>query len=161
MVLSHVFQVDLSQIILLHVMRIPFFWIILAMDFMSWVKIFRCFAAWVRGCHCSTGLGSVSLGQTCRCDRQGHLIVESKQISRTFWILQVEMDEQSLVHARFVSLVHAWFLSLIHAKLLLKLGSCICTHHPHSSMCASSRNVIIPPTPPTPPKSSKGVCMYK
>ena len=26
------------------------------------------------------------------------------------------------------------------------------THHPHSSMCASPRNVIIPPTPPTPPK---------
>ena len=56
---------------------------------------FRCFAAWVKGCHCSTGLGSVSLGQPCRCDRHGQLIVESKQISRNFWRFQVYIRMRS------------------------------------------------------------------
>ena len=32
-------------------------------------------------------------------------------------------DEQSLVHARFVSLVHAGFLSLVHARSLCMLGT--------------------------------------
>ena len=34
-----------------------------------------------------------------------------------------QTDEQSLVHARFVSLVHAWFLSLIHSCPLYMLGT--------------------------------------
>ena len=32
-------------------------------------------------------------------------------------------DEQSLVHARFVSLVHAGFLSLVHPRSLCMLGT--------------------------------------
>ena len=41
--------------------------------------------------------------------------------------------------------IYAWDSQLL-------AGSSPRSHHPHSSMCASPRNVIIPPTPPTPPK---------